>query len=457
MTTNEDFSKYGKDFQRGLAALIYKDRVFSERIEEVLDVSFFELKYLRVFVDRVFRYKKKFDVHPTGKVMGSLLRSTLDEEESAVAKLTRDFYAHITADSLVIEGEDYIQETAIDFCRKQCLKKAIIKAIGIVKKESTSFDEVKKVIDKAISLGADNNFGYDFLEDFEDRYDEELRITIPTGWPEIDTILGGGNSGGELSVIIGPTGAGKSYILVSQGAAAIKQGKTVIHYTLELKDTAVARRYDACLTNTDLSDLKQFKEQVKTRIADIPGRLIIKQYPTKTASVQTIRNHLNKMKARGIDPDVIILDYGDLLKVVNSSGAKHDDLGDIFEELRGLGGEFGCPLLTATQTNRGGLDAEIVTLGDIADAYSKCFCADFIFTMSRTAEDKVANTGRMFVAKNRNGPDGLIFPLYMNTGTAQIEVHKQDNRTIAEVGRDSVKDQDKRLKEKYKKHLAKTK
>lgn len=124
------------------------------------------------------------------------------------------------------------------------------------------FDEISKTINDALKLGSDNNFGYDYLTDFEERFKPKHRMPVTTGWSEMDNITGGGLGKSELGVVIAPTGAGKSMVLVHLGVEALKAGKNVIHYTLELQDTVVANRYDSCLTSFPLTDIKDFKEEV---------------------------------------------------------------------------------------------------------------------------------------------------------------------------------------------------
>ena len=126
----------------------------------------------------------------------------------------------------------------------------------------------------------------------------------------------------------------------------------------------------------------------------------------------------------------------------------------IYEEMRGLAKEFECCLWTASQTNRSGLNAEVITMESISEAFNKCFVADFIFSLSRTVEDKQANTGRVFVAKNRNGPDGLVFPISMRTANVQIEVLKPTGEEQCMI---TARDQSEVLKEKYKKFRKKQK
>jgi hypothetical protein len=104
---------------------------------------------------------------------------------------------------------------------------------------------------------------------------------------------------------------------------------------------------------------------------------------------------------------------------------------------------------TASQTNRSGLNAEVITMESISEAFNKCFVADFIFTVSRTVEDKNTNTGRIFLAKNRNGPDGLIFPLFMDTSNVKIKVLNQTNESISDIMEKSSKERLDNLKQKY--------
>lgn len=199
-----------------------------------------------------------------------------------------------------------------------------------------------------------------------------------------------------------------------------------------------------------LSDLNSFKEQVYDEISQIEGSLIIKEYPTKSASTNTIRNHLEKLKKRGIEVGMIIVDYADLLKPVSISREKRHDLENIYEELRGISQVFQCPLWTASQTNRSGLNAEVVTMESISEAFNKCFVADFICSVSRTAQDKVNNTGRMFVAKNRNGVDGIVYPIIADWSTVSMEVLSESTETMQEIEEKSLSEHKASLYERYK-------
>jgi len=443
---NESFSKFGKDFQEKLCQLMIEDRTFCDQILEVFNLEFFEIKYIRVFASKVIDFKEEFSTHPTYKSLATLLRAGLEDENPVIQKQTRDFFARIYKTEILFQEKDFIKKTALDFCKKQKLKEAMIQSAKLL--QTTSFDEIATIINEALKLGTDNDFGYDYLKDFEERWIHKPRLPVSTGWPLIDAAASGGLGKGELGVVIAPTGAGKSMALVHLGTEAIKLDKNVIHYTLELGSHVIANRYDSCITRVPLQELHSFKDNIYEKIKDLEGGLIIKEYPTKSATPLTIKNHLERLRQRDIKVDLIIVDYADLLRPAITRKEKRHELETIYEDLRGIAQEFECPIWTASQTNRSGLNAEVITMESISEAFNKCFVADFIFSISRTVENKASNGGRIFIAKNRNGPDGIDYPIKMDTSNVFIEVieETEEERLIV----NTAKDQKRLLAEKYK-------
>jgi KaiC/GvpD/RAD55 family RecA-like ATPase len=441
-----NFSEFGKPFQEKLAFSILEDYQFANQIGEVLDYNFFEIKYLQVFVKKIYGYREKYKKFPSKTTFESILRTELKSENESVQKQVTEFYERFTTSGNSIDI-DYVKNNAIEFCKKQKLKEAMLKSVDLLKR--SSFEEIRKVVDNALKLGNNPDVGYLYEEQFEERYEIKSRNSISTGWKVIDDMTRGGLAAGELGVVIAPTGAGKTHMLCHLGAAAVKEGKTVVHYSLELDDKTIGRRYDAAITGIPLDSLLAKKDVVFEKIKEVKGSLIIKEYPTKSASPDTIRNHLDKLKERGIQPEMIIVDYGDLLRPVSLKKEKREELETIYEELRAIAKENNCPCYTASQTNRGGLNAEVVTMEAISEAFNKCFVADFIFTVSRTIDDKRTNTGRIFVAKNRFGMDGVICPIFMDTSSVTIKVLEPTNETQEQIKEASTKKQMKRLKEKY--------
>ena len=440
------FSKFGKSFQESLVQLIVEQRVFADQIEEVLDIEFIEFKYLRALIRKIFEYKQKYKTHPSYQNLVTIFKTEFEEENEILKNQIKDYIIRINKSE--VDGEEYIKDTALDFCRKQKLKEAMVKSIGLL--QQSSFDEISSVINNALRLGSDNEQGYEWIADFEERFKVRARNPISTGWPEMDKISKQGLGKGELGVVIAPTGAGKSMVLTHLGAQALQAGHNVVHYTLELLDTVVAGRYDSCITGIELNDLLNKKDEIYEQIKDIDGKLVVKEYPTKTASVKTLRNHLEKIRKRGGEIDMIIVDYADLLKPTSNYREKRTELESIYEELRSLAYEFSCPVWTASQTNRSGLDAEVITMNSISEAFSKCFVADFIFSVSRTIMDKAKNGGRVFIAKNRNGPDGIVFPIFMDTSNVKIDVLPKSK---LEDNTSPVKKNKGLLREKYIKYM----
>ncbi len=447
MTEQASFSNYGKDFQEKLVYLIMTERPFCDQIGEVLDVSFLELKYLQVLTSKIYEYKNKYTTHPSLKVLGSIIKSEVSCDDEAVKEQVVDYFKRSITDVEMLRDSDYIKETSLDFCKKQKLKEAMMKSVKLL--NNSSFDEISTVINDAIKLGADGNYGYDYKKDFEERYMLKARNPVTTGWEKIDAICKGGLGSGELGVVIAPTGAGKSMVLVHLGAQAVKAGLNVVHYTLELSHTTIGQRYDSCLTGVNLKDLFSLKEQIYEKVKDIEGNVIIKEYPTKSANTNTIRAHLDKLKQQGIPIDMIIVDYGDLLKPLAAprGSEKRHDLESIYEELRAIAQVYECPLWTASQTNRSGLNAELITMDSISESFGKCFVADFIFSLSRTITDKAKNRGKIFVAKNRNGKDGVPYPIKMDTSNIKLEVLESE---LEETEKPDAKKQQEKINQVYK-------
>ena len=219
------------------------------------------------------------------------------------------------------------------------------------------FDQIKLKIDEAMKAGLERSIGHDYKDEIDARYLESVRNTVTTGWPVIDDIADGGLGKGELGVMVAPSGIGKSWALVNVGAAAIKAGLNVIHYTLELNEAYVGLRYDAVMSGIQAQELKYHIEEVKTIVGKLPGKLIVKYYPTKGATVNSLASHLEKCRMQGFEPDLIICDYADLLRG-HGKEVRHE-LGNIYEDLRGLAGEHEIPVWTASQANRSSLNSKV--------------------------------------------------------------------------------------------------
>jgi hypothetical protein len=218
-----------------------------------------------------------------------------------------------------------------------------------------------------------------------------------------------------------------SWGLINVGAHAVKQGLNVVHYTLELNEGYVGQRYDAVVTGIAAQNLKYNQEDIKHTVSKLKGNLTIKYYPTKTASCSTLRAHIEKMTLIGKKPDVIIVDYADLLRGAVSRKEMRHELESIYEDLRGLAGEYEVPVFTASQANRSALEMDIIEADKISESYSKIMIADFVLSLSRKVTDKMAGTGRWHIIKNRFGPDGITLPSKMNMSTGRFDIYEESS------------------------------
>ena len=450
MSDIKDFSKFSSSFQEKLASIMYRERSFCDQISEVMDINYFESKHLQVFIKLMLDYKIKYSTHPGKTIMENEVRDKISEESEVTQSRIRGFFARVISDEKEDEDE-YVKDEALTFCRRQKIKEGFVKAAQKLKSDG-ELESVKDILDEAFKLGSVNSSGYEYMKDFEKRFERKSRNPVSTGWQEVDRITSGGLGSGELGVVVAPTGAGKSMALVHLGAKALLNGLNVVYYTLELGDTVVAHRFDSVITGFALKSLFELKDDVYEKLTSTSlGNLIIKEYPTKTATVQTIRNHLESLKSReDFGVDLVLVDYGDLLKPSSQMKEKRNELEEIYETLRGTAMMYGCPVWTASQTNRGALNAEVITMESISEAFNKCFPADFIVSISRTPEDKQNNTGLMFIAKNRNGPDGFVLPMVIDTTKVHMEVQKNNGETIASVEEQSDRKKAKALADKWK-------
>ena len=140
----------------------------------------------------------------------------------------------------------------------------------------------------------------------------------------------------ELGVVVAPAGIGKTWCLQSMGASAVKRGLNVVHYTLELNQNYVGLRYDTVFSGVTTADIKYYQDDVKKKIDQLKGTLLIKYFPTKSATVQTLAAHLSQIEIQGTKPDLVLVDYADILKGMGSE--KRHILENIYEDLRGLAG-----------------------------------------------------------------------------------------------------------------------
>lgn len=419
-----NFGTYGKHFQECVMAGLLSDHRWSEQMTEVFDTDYFELKYLRFLAEKYFSYSKKYKVFPTLQLLVTIIRDDLKTGSDVLLRdQIIDYLTRVRSNPMTNDVQ-YAKEKALDFARKQALKQALETAVDQMQAER--YESIVETIKRAVTVGTTPAVGHDFFNELDARFTRLKRDTIPTGLPELDSkdILNGGSGKGELLCVVGSSGAGKSHFLTMIGANALREGKNVLHYTFELSETAVGIRYDSNLCEIDSSEVMDNKDSVKASYESMKlGRLFIKEYPTNTASIFTIRSHIERLELKGFKPDVIVIDYADIMRSTRQFDSLRHELKLVYEELRGLAMEFSIPIWTASQSNKEGATAEVIDMTNMSEAYGKAMICDFIVSISRKTHEKSTGWGRLYVAKNRAGRDGLVFPVQINTARSKFTIN----------------------------------
>ena len=179
------------------------------------------------------------------------------------------------------------------------------------------------------------------------------------------------------------------------------------------------------------------------------GRLIIKEYPTGSATSITIRNHVEKLMLKGFAPSLIVIDYADIMRSTKSYDSLRHELKLIYEELRNLAMELNIPIWTASQANRDSAKSDIVGLENMSEAYGKAMVADAVISLSRKPTEKATGSGRLFVAKNRAGKDGIVFPIHIDTAMSRFEILDESALTLDEAVKQTNSEMKDLLKKKW--------
>ena len=414
----DNLSKYGQQYQTKVVANLITDRAFLEQVSDILETKYFEADTNKWIVDSTISYFETYKNTPTTDYFKTEIQKLTDKTlQQNVARQLKEAYSQQTT-----SDREWVKKEFITFCKNQNFKSVILTSVEYLK--TGQYDKIEKMVRDAVKVGEVYDLGLDYKEDIEVRFEDVNRRTVATTWDVVDELMDGGLGPGELGVIVAPSGVGKTWVLSHLGAMAVKRGKNVLHYTLELTQNYVGQRYDTIFTGIPSANLKESKDQIKEQIDRLNGGLMIKYYPPKGISAHTIAAHIDLVKSTKFQPDLIIIDYADLLVSTNSkNNSDYQEQGGIYIDLRALSGEYQIPIWTASQTNRSAIDSEVIQADKIADSYAKVMNADFIISVSRKDTDKLNNTARFHVMKNRFGQDGITFPAKMDTNKGIIEVY----------------------------------
>jgi replicative DNA helicase len=309
---------------------------------------------------------------------------------------------------------EWLVDQSEKFCQDQALYNALSESIKLTNgnESNVSKGAIPDMLTKALAVSFDTNVGHDFVEDWEHRY--ELYHTkedkLPFDLEYFNKITKGGLSRKTLNICLAGTGVGKSMFMCHCAAKNLEDGKNVLYITLEMAEERIAERVDANLLDTNLDELQDlpfdvYEKKINRVKEKTFGKLIVKEYPTASASANNFRYLLNELKMKkNFAPDVIYIDY---INICASSRIKtganvnsYTYVKAIAEELRGLAVEMNVPIVSATQTNRTGFSSSDVGLEDVSESFGLPATADFMFAL--ITNDKLAQFNQILVKQLKN-------------------------------------------------------
>jgi hypothetical protein len=463
----EKKTAFERGFEEKIPQAVIVDPLWGEQLMEVMDPSLFDMVHTRKIAEILRDHYYNYTTFPSMNLLETICNREIEDE--VLSKRCLDYLVKMKQNPLNNDVE-WVKEKSLEFFRLQTVIRALNEEILPRIETGQKLEDIVQVFQTAVSKGTNRNIGYDYNEDDEKRFESLIENKVPTPWEFLNNLLEGGFGAKRLVTWIGPAGGGKSSLLVGCGVGALLQpkadgtGRTVVHYTLELDELEVARKYDACITGVPINDVPGNKEKVLHSLkGKLPegARLLIKEYPMKSASVQTIKSHLSRLKLKGIFPDMIILDYGDLLRNIetNAKEERRHGLEAIWQDLKALAQVLGIPIITATQTNRSGYASDVITPDQVSEDFSKIMTSDIVITLARNMAQKVLGIGKMYVAKNRQGKDGMIYAYSIDTARCQIEMFELTSEVEEEMnpGQDKAGEDAGDVRAKLAKHLAKRK
>lgn len=420
---------YSAHFQERVFSLMIQSPSFMNEFRDTINSAYFEEEALRVLVDVTLGYYDLYRVPPTKPSLFHAVEEytkkyEYDHEDLANLKVLADKCFKID-----LKDMEYIRDRVVDFGQWQAIRSAVVDSAEDIQAHPNEADveilreKVRDRVEKAMQVGCGSDFGinvFDFIDDptrlLDDKGPFSIRRKVPTGLPTLDRVLHGGTGSGELGVVAGESGSGKSMVLTNFGVNAARVGKRGIYFSHELKPPDVMVRSMARMAGVGqdevLANSTLFRERLEKRgWLKAKNRMMhVKYFPPGEATVGMLRSYTSRFSAQsGHRPDFIIVDYADELRPEKTykDGNLYLPYGDIYSQLIAFASDWQLPIWTASQLNRSGYGEETPGLASISDSLKKVMKADVVLLIAQTDEERQLDRGRLIAAKVRRGPSRI--------------------------------------------------
>lgn len=393
-----------------LSNLAYNDS-FSRRVAPFLKTEYFESYTEKIVFKIISDFIREYNATPSEDAILVCLDKKTDLNEESY-KSCRNLVQSMEVDEKT--DQTWLVNETENFCKEKAVYNAIMESIHIIdgKSDTKTTNAIPGVLSEALSVSFDAHIGHDYIEDSEERYEFYHRVETKVAFDLdfMNRITNGGTPQKTLNIIMAGTGVGKSLFLCHHASACLAQNQNVLYITCEMAEERIAERIDANLFDMTIDDVRtlprdMYQKKLQKVSEHAKGKLIIKEYPTASASVVHFRNLLDELwLKKKFKPDIIFIDY---LNICTSARLKNNGntnsytfIKSIAEELRGLAVEKSVPIFSATQVNRQGFNNSDMGLEDTSESFGLPATADLMFALISTEE--LEERGQIMVKQLKN-------------------------------------------------------
>ena len=369
---------------------------YARKVLPFLKEEYFQDRNQRIVFKEISSFALKYSKLPTKTSLEVELDNRKDLTEQQYKDIT-NIVSNFTDDAVDIE---WLTDTTETFCKDRAIYNAVVDGISIIEgRDSTRKpDALPSLLTDALSVSFDNRVGHDYIEDASDRFEylHRKEERIPFDLEYFNKITKGGLPQKTLNIALAGTGVGKSLFMCHMAANCINQGRNVLYITLEMAEERIAERIDANLMNVSMDALQDlpkpmYDDKIEKIMNKVKGKLIIKEYPTASAHTNHFRSLLQELSIKkSFKPEIIFVDYLNICASSRLKGGSNINsytlIKSIAEELRGLAVENNVPIVSATQTTRGGYVSTDIGLEDTSESFGLPATADFMFALISTEE-----------------------------------------------------------------------
>jgi replicative DNA helicase len=426
---------------------------YARKVVPFLSADYFTDRTDRVIFEEFQKYFSEYNSAPSKDILKIEVSNRKDVTEDQV-KIANQILDSVDQSNLV--NLDWITNSTEKFCKEKAVYNAILNSIRIIdgKDKNHSQDAIPDLLSKALAVTFDSHVGHDYLDDADARYDFYHRVEekVPFNLEMLNKITNGGLSKKTLNIILAGTGVGKSLAMCHFAAANLMMGKNVLYITMEMAEERIAERIDANLLELTMDSLKMVEKRVfDSRIGKVrgktEGKLIVKEYPTASAHAGHFRALIEELKMkRSFIPDIIYIDY---LNICSSQRMKmggsvnsYTYIKAIAEELRGLAGEYKVPLVSATQTTRGGFANSDPGLEDTSESFGLPATADLMLALIATEELDQMNQIMVKQLKNRYSDPNFYKRFVVGVDRKQMRLYDVEMSAQANISEQGTVDND---------------